>query len=253
MGIDPNTEGSTKQAAGQLGQRGARLGVLMLDTRFPRWPGDIGNDAGFVMPVLRERVQGAVPAAVVTDADALAASGWAERFAAAAMRLQQQGAGAITTSCGFLVLLQPALQAAVSVPLVSSSLLQLPALLATEPRVGVLTIDARRLGAAHLLAAGVDCGRLGDVLIEGVDPDSRFARDILADRPERDRAQAEADLVQAALRLRESDPSLRTVVLECTNMPPHAAALQQATGLRLRWLRHDPALAAFFLPDGASP
>lgn len=254
MGIDPNT----KQAAGQ-GRAGgaatapaaaARLGVLMLDTRFPRWPGDIGHDDGLRVVPDRLCLTGAVPAEVVTEAQALSASGWAERFARAAQQLQARGADAITTSCGFLVLLQQPLQAAVSVPLVSSALLQLPALLAAQPQVGVLTIDARRLGPAHLRAAGVAPHRLADVLVEGVDPDGAFARDILANRLERDRPRAEADVVQAALRLRARAPALRSVVLECTNMPPHAPALQQASGLRAFWLRHDPALAGFFAPEG---
>lgn len=246
MGIDPNT----KQAAGQAMAAGppGRLGVLMLDTRFPRWRGDIGSDDGLARPALRIVVAGAVPARVVTDAAALQASGWAGRFAAAAHELQARGAGAITTSCGFLVLLQQPLQAAVTVPLVSSSLLQLPALLAAEPQVGVLTIDARQLGAAHLQAAGVPANRLGDVLVEGVDPEGAFAREILGNRPARDCIGAEADIVQAALRLRARAPALRCVVLECTNMPPHAAALQAASGLRAFGLRHDPALAGYFEP-----
>src|SRR6185369_2965739 len=151
MGINPNN----MQEAGP-----PPLGVLMLDTRFPRWPGDIGLDAGLHVPALRQVVAGAVPAEVVTDAAALEAGGWSRRFAAAARALQAQGAGAITTSCGFLVLLQAGLQQAVSVPLVSSALLQLPALLQHEAQVGVLTIDARHLGPAHLRAAGVPAHRL---------------------------------------------------------------------------------------------
>ncbi len=237
MGIDPNT----KQTAGQ-----PRLGVLMLDTRFPRWPGDIGCDASCRLAPLREVVRGAVPREVVADAAQLAASGWAQRFAQAAQRLQAAGACAITTSCGFLVLLQAELQAAVRVPLVSSALLQLPALLAQAPQVGVLTIDAMRLGLAHLRAAGVADADLPRVVIEGLPPEGAFAAPILRDAPRRDRAAAEADLLQAALRLQQRAPALRHVVLECTNMPPHAAALAAATGWHLHGLADDPRLAPYF-------
>jgi hypothetical protein len=66
----------------------------------------------------------------------------------------------ITTSCGFLVLLQRELQAAVNVPVVTSSLLQLPALLGREPCVGVRAISAEHLGHEHLLSAGVPKARL---------------------------------------------------------------------------------------------
>ncbi len=217
----------------------------MLDTRFPRWPGDIGCDAGFRMPPLRQVVGGAMPREVVTDAAQFAASAWAQRFAQAARCLQDAGASAITTSCGFLVLLQHALQAAVQVPLVSSALLQLPALLAEEPQVGVLTIDGASLGPAHLRAAGVAEADLSRVVIGGLPPDGAFAAPILQDSPQRDRAAAQVDLLRAALALRQRAPALRRVVLECTNMPPHAAALVAATGWRVYGLADDPRLAPY--------
>ena len=82
------------------------------------------------------------------------AGGLGARFVAAARQLGEEGAGVITTSCGFLVLLQRPLQEAVGIPVVTSSLLQLPQLLGEERQVGVLTIDAERLGSGHLQAAG---------------------------------------------------------------------------------------------------
>lgn len=246
MGTDPNI----KQTVGQgVDQPPAVLGVLMLDTRFERWPGDIGRDEGLRRAALRRRVPGAVPREVVADPATLAASGWAARFRAAAQDLQAQGAAALTTSCGFLVLLQTELQEAVDVPLVSSALCQLPALLARQPQVGVLTIDARALGHAHLLAAGVPPHRLADVQVQGCDPGGAFARDILANRVGRDRLAAEADLVSAARQLQERVPDLGSVVLECTNMPPHAAAIVAATGWHTYALRDDARLAPYFLPS----
>jgi len=136
------------------------------------------------------------------------------------------------------------------VPLVSSALCQLPSLLARDTQVGVLTIDAQALGPAHLLAAGVPAERLGDVRVQGCEPGGAFAREILANRPGRDRASAQADLVATALQLHQRAPGLRTVVLECTNMPPHAAAVVAATGWRVLGLRDDPRLAPCFLSTG---
>jgi hypothetical protein len=212
---------------------GGFVGVLMLDTRFPRLPGDIGHPQSFGGAVRHLVVQGALPEKVVTRAPALRESGLAVPFIEAARALAAQGARAITTSCGFLVLLQDELQAAVRVPVVTSSLLQLPGLLAHEPQVGVLTISAERLGEDYLLAAGVPRDRLADVLVEGVDPQGAFARAILGNRAEMDVDAARRDVVDAALRLRERAPPLRTAVLECTNMPPHAEAAAAESGLRL--------------------
>lgn len=213
------------------------LGIVMLDTRFPRPPGDVGHPATFGVPVRMRTVAGAFPHLVVASAAALRASGLAALFADALRQLEAEGARALTTSCGFLVLLQDELQAAVCVPLVSSTLLQLPRLLAAEPQVGVLTISAEHLGEEHLLAAGVPPERLRDVLVQGMDAQGAFASSILGNRPELDLAAAEAEMVAAAVALQRRAPALRTLVLECTNMPPYAQAMADATGWRVRTLR----------------
>jgi hypothetical protein len=214
----------------------------MLDTRFPRLPGDVGHAGTFGGRARHLVVPGAYPREVVRSAQGLRAGGLQAAFLRALQTLEAQGAAALTTSCGFLVLLQDELQSALRVPLVASSLLQLPAALRAEPQVGVLTISEQHLGDAFLLAAGVPSTRLRDVLVQGVDPASEFAHAILGNRPEMDADRAAADVLDAALRLRRRAPHLRTVVLECTNMPPYAAAIESATGWRLLSLLTAPAL-----------
>jgi hypothetical protein len=226
------------------------LGVLMLDTRFPRPIGDIGHPESFGLPVRHAVVPGAWPRSVVASPAALRASGLPAAFRENAQRLEGEGAFAITTSCGFLVLLQRELQDAVGVPMVTSSLLELPGLLDREQQVGVLTISAELLGSQHLLAAGVSPARLADVIVQGVDPAGEFAGAILGNRNSMDLDQARADVVAAALALKARAPGLRTVVLECTNMPPHAQAVRDATGFRLRSLLDCPLLRQ---PPGALP
>lgn len=88
----------------------------MLDTRFPRPVGDVGNPATWPVTTLLKRAKGAWPQTVVQSAAGLRASGLLPAFVLAARELERRGACAITTSCGFLVLLQHELQAAVGVP-----------------------------------------------------------------------------------------------------------------------------------------
>ena len=54
---------------------------------------------------------------------------------------------------------------------------------------------------------------------------------IKAEKDEMDIDLAEQDVVEAALRLVAGHPEVGAIVLECTNMPPYAAAVQAATGL----------------------
>ena len=221
------------------------LGVLMLDTRFPRPPGDAGHPGSWKVPTEFLVVEGIAPQDAVQTALGLRASRVLRAFSEAAARLEQRGAAVITTSCGFLVLLQYELQQAVKVPVVTSSLLQLPALLERQAQVGVLTISAERLGAEHMGQAGVPANRLADVCIQGVAPGCEFARAILGNLPQMDLEQAGRDVVAAAIALKERAPDVRTVVLECTNMPPYAQAIREATAFALRSLRDDPALQAY--------
>ena len=218
------------------------LGIVMLDTRFPRPPGDAGNPASWKSPTVLKVVQGAWPQKIVQSGAGLRAAGVLDDFALAVRQLAGEGACAITTICGFLVLLQHELQAASIVPVVSSSVMQLPGLLRHEGRVGVLTISAECFGHEHLLAAGVPRGRLADVAVQGVDPNGEFSSSILGNRAEMDLEQAARDVVAAAVALKSRAPGLQTVVLECTNMPPYADRIRAATGLRVLSLIDSPVL-----------
>lgn len=227
------------------------LGVVMLDTRFPRLPGDVGHADAFGVPTQRCIVKGAWPEKVVQSAAGLRAGRVVTPIVQLVRRLEQDGAKAITTSCGFLVLLQKELQAAVKVPVVTSSLLQLPALLTLHPKVGVLTISASALGAEHLRAAGVPRERLGNVVVQGVDAKSEFASAILGNRATMDASKAAADVVAAAVALKQREPSLTCVVLECTNMPSYRAAIEAATGMKTRALTDDERLTRPWRPLAA--
>lgn len=186
------------------------LGILMLQTRFPRPPGDVGHPSSWRMPVRYRTVQGASPQRVVREADpALIAP-----FVDAARALQAEGATAITTSCGFLLRWQSALQVALDVPVWTSSLLALP----TLPRPGVVTVDAPSLQLD------------ADVPIEGLTPGCSLQRTLLDDLATLDAPAAEADTVAAAQRLVQRHPEIESLVLECTNLPPYAAAVERATG-----------------------
>ena len=84
------------------------------------------------------------------------------------------------------------------------------------------------------------------MIVQGVDPTGEFARAILGNRDTLDFDRAREDVVRAALVLKARAPGLRTVVLECTNMPPYAQAVRDATGFELRSLLDSPALLKCF-------
>ena len=198
----------------------------MLDTHFPRVVGDIGNAATFAVAVEYVTVRGASPRRVVGGTDQALLG----PFIAAGRDLVNAGATAISTSCGFLVMFQRELQAALPVPVWTSSLLLVPEIQASLPEgkvVGVVTVDGAALDERHLRAAGAS----GATPIEGLEPGCSFQRTLLDDEPELDVAGARRATVATALRLVGGHPEVGAIVLECTNMPPYADAVRAATGL----------------------
>jgi hypothetical protein len=201
------------------------LGILMLDTRFPRIVGDIGNPASFDFPVIYQRLEGIGPA------DAVAAEPDRPRVMAAlaanAQKLAAAGAVGLSTSCGFLALFQNELATLSPVPVATSALLLIPTL--KGRRVGVVTASARNLTPRHLAAVGAP----PDTPVEGMPEGGAFAATFLADGPELDREAVERETVEAGRSLLRRNPGIDAIVLECTNLPPYRSALQAALGVEI--------------------
>ena len=204
----------------------APLGILMLDTAFPRIPGDVGCAETFAFPVRFARVAGATVDEVVHHHD----RALVPAFVAAGRRLADEGCVGIATTCGFLARWQHDLAQALPVPVLSSALLQIPLVERTLParkRAGIVTYSAASLTAETLAAAGVSpCTPL-----EGMDPAGYFADAIRNGADAIDPARMQDDTVAAARRLVAAHPDVGAVVLECANMPPYAAAVKAAVGI----------------------
>src|SRR6185503_4979825 len=195
------------------------LGILMLDTRFPRIEGDIGNPASFDFPVIFRTMTGIGPN------DAVAAHPDRPRVLAAlkanADALAAEGAVGLSTSCGFLALYQKELEALSPLPVATSALLLIREL--TGRKVGVITASAKNLTPAHFEA--------GDTPGDGLPADGSFAATFLRNGLTLDRDAVEGEAVAAGRALVAKHPGIDTVVLECTNLPPYKAALKAALGL----------------------
>jgi Asp/Glu/hydantoin racemase len=204
------------------------LGIIMLNTRFPRVVGDIGNPATFPFPV-RYRIVEAATVEHVVRADGLSA-GLVDGFVEAAHQLAAEGVAGLTTSCGFVAICQNELARRCPLPMVASSLCQVPLVQAALPagrRVGVITVDARKLTPAHLAAVGA----AADTPVVGTEVGTELTRVIEQDLPVLDPAKACKDVLDAGEALVAKAPDVGAVVLECTNMAPYAHALARHLGL----------------------
>jgi hypothetical protein len=134
---------------------GFHIGILMLDTRFPRIPGDIGNATTWDFPVLYKVVRGASTSRVVDKSD----PSLLKPFIDSAKELEAEGVSAITTTCGFLAMFQKELASELSVPVFTSSLLMVPMvhrMLAPSQKVGVISVNSVALTEKQFRGVGME-------------------------------------------------------------------------------------------------
>ena len=227
------------------------VGVMLLETRFARPPGDIGNAETFGGRVLFETVNAATVDQVLRGDPRDPAL--AESFRAARDLLVQRGAGIITTSCGLLVFQQDRLAQGCPVPFTASSLFQIPLRQRQHGKVGVLGLLEGSITPAHLAAAGVDAGTPVGALTD----DAHLLSVLRTNDPAVpiDIPRAEAEVIEAGSNLVGRAPDIQAFVLECTNLPPYQAALSRELDLPvygiLDWLVAVHLGQA--LPDGGLP
>lgn len=206
---------------------GVPIGIILLDTKFPRINGDIGNSTTFQFNVMYTFVKNASPQRVVGGDKTLL-----DPFIEAARYLEQQGVKAITTSCGFLALFQQEMARSVNIPVFTSSLLQVPLvsnLIGREKKVGILTANSDTLTEELLNAVGWS-SRDFNVVIHGMQKFPNFSKPMLLNKNFLDEERIRMDMVTVSKIMIEEHPEIGAFVFECTNMPPYAKAVQQATG-----------------------
>ncbi len=210
---------------------GQAVGIVMQPDTILRMPGDVGNATTFPFPVRYEVVQGAVAADLKHPEKARAA---APLYAAAARALEAAGVRMIGTGCGYLSILQRELQAAVSVPVLSSSLIQVPWVARTLPvgkRVGIITADGGALGEAYFEPLGWSSKGTA-VIIQGIEKEREFLDLVFADSlEEEDIRTMHRSMARVAEELCKNHPDVGALVLECTNLPPFASTMQRAARL----------------------
>lgn len=229
---------------------GQTIGIIMLDVDctegegvavtggdaldeagFTRVPGDVGNASSFGFSVqyklLRNLPINEVIARQPSERGIAAMVGAAQAF-------EREGVRAIATTCGLFSVFQTILADAVDVPVLSSSLLQVPMvslLIGPQRKVGIMTANSDILTEQHLISVGIDSSV--PYILWGANQRPANENVWIFDEldPERRVQRLENQLSLSAQRMVEAHPDIGAIVLECTNMPPAAMAIQRATGL----------------------
>ncbi|MBV8652030.1 MAG: aspartate/glutamate racemase family protein [Alphaproteobacteria bacterium] len=214
----------TRRGARNYGQA---IGILQLDCSLPFIPGDVDNAGTYRYPVLYKVVPGLSTAACLRGAPELA-----EAAVACARELEIQGVRAISSDCGFMLQFQEAVREAVRIPVMMSSMLQLPLIasgLSAKRPIAVITADSSNLTPQFLARNGITVAN--KVIIRGLQTEPEFKSAVLDEKGSIDAALVEREVVDAVQQIREEHRDLGAVLFECSMLPPYASAVQEATGL----------------------
>lgn len=209
-----------------------KLGILMLDTQFPRILGDAGNPETYPMDVLIQIVEGVSSLDVVNDKSL--SDEICQKFINAAQALESQGATAIISTCGFLFKEQEKIEQAVDVPVMVSSLSlygkiktelgakKIAILTASKPDLSALIKFSDRIAADEVEIIGMEnCKAFLDAILQEKQKQSTILN---ADDIEQFVKNEIADLLQR-------DPDIGAILIECGNLPPYISAIKSVTDL----------------------
>lgn len=207
---------------------GEAIGIILMESFMPFPPGCPGNASTFSFPVRYAVVKGANMERLVYKGDIELL----QPFIDAGWALINEGVKAITGNCGFMVLYHDILAKEFPVPVFMSSLLQLPfisRMLKPGEKVGIVTANGKTLTEKHLQIAtnGADI----PIVVAGMEEQKYFYDAIHAEKGSLDFDKVEEEVVQVTKNLVENNEKIKAILFECTDLPPYAAAVQEAVGL----------------------
>jgi hypothetical protein len=204
---------------------GFAVGILALDTRHQLVIGNVQHALSFPFPVIYEIVKD-VSASALMSGDPEACG----PIIRAARALQETSVMAIVGACGSFANYQLDVAKAVQVPVFLSILLEVPLILRALPA-------AQQLGIIFANTASFtdrvrrQCGIEATERIVAIGADSLPAfQPILAQQGSLDDAALRSGLVGLARETMRSHPNIGAWLLQCSDLPPYAAAIRQATG-----------------------
>ena len=209
-----------------------KLGILMLDTQFPRILGDAGNPDTYTTDVVIHIVENVSSLDVVNDQQM--PSDILQQFIDAARSLEQEGVSAITSTCGFLFKEQDSISAAVDVPVMVSPLSLYGDIKNKIGRLKIAILTASERDLISLLHPSKDI-EINEVEIIGMEDCTAFSEAILRDKQDQLKDlrsdEIEEFIKSNLIELLSDRTDIGAILIECGNLPPYIPAIKSVTDL----------------------
>lgn len=240
--LTPNNNKRFVRAMDHQQVAGYSVGIVYIENvHYPMMPGNVVNACTYDFPVRMKAVPN-LTAKRLFDADPTIAQDIIET---AKYMVEKEGVRAICSACGFFGNYHRQVANAVDVPVALSSLVQLPwikNLIKPKQKIGILTANGGAMTPKLLEGCGIE--DYSNIVVRGMEDSENFSV-VIHNRGYFDNGKAEEEIVSAALSLREEEDDLGAILLECSDMPPYAWAVQEATQLPvfdfitlIKWLHH---------------
>lgn len=207
---------------------GESIGILILDASYPCVPGNVGNASTFDFPVRYKVVKNASIDRLLNQRD----PSLIEPFIESALELQSEGVKAVTGACGFMALFQRQVADALDIPVFLSSLLQVRFIYHMLPKgrkIGIVSADSSALTPEHFSSVGISPDI--PLVLGGMENQIEFREAVLLEKGTLDSDQIQREVVEVAQQMIRKDPDIGAIILECSDLPPYAAAVQAAVNL----------------------
>jgi aspartate/glutamate racemase len=226
-GFDENNSDVTWWPGRNIG--GVTIGLVQMRANVPMMPGNMGNASTYDFPMLYREMPNVDNIMDVMNPEMT--KNFTDGVVEAAKWLELQGVSAIMGNCGFFGHYQQAVQERIDTPFFSSSLMMMPMIVTSLPRnkkVGVLTANGPLLASGQAME---NCGlsrelQASHVVVEGCEDDPEFAYAMSAEG-KFNASRFERDILEGIKRLLKKDKDIAVIMLECTEHPPHAVAVQK--------------------------
>ncbi|MBO1305177.1 aspartate/glutamate racemase family protein [Enterococcus sp. 669A] len=203
---------------------GYAIGIIAVDLKYPKLPGNVANATTFSFPVLYEVVEFEIEQLFAGAGEI------EEQIIAAAKKLESRGVRAIVGACGYFGHFQQVVADTVDIPVFLSSISQIPLIklsLKKTQKILTLVASGEDITPEFFQQSGAD---LADCVICEIGSLESFAP-IRWGKTKLDNQRLTDDLVATVKQQLAENPAIGAVLLECSDLPPYACAIQQATGL----------------------
>jgi hypothetical protein len=209
---------------------GVTIGLVQMHVNLAMIPGNMSNATTFDFPILYRRMNADNVADVMANPPT---QNFTDAIVEAAQWLELQGVRAIMGNCGFFGSYQNAVKARINVPFYSSSLMMLPMMVHSMPgnkKVGVITANGPVLEKVQAIE---NCGlspedKENRIVVMGCENGAEFSSAIMANTGVYNPLKVGQEIVAVAKQMLQENKDIGAILLECTELSPHAAEVQNA-------------------------